>query len=238
MHPLRLGILAASLLALLAGGLVVSTKIGGGGDLHNMDAYIVMLGILGAYALWGSARLEGRAKPARSPAPWPSLLVLAIVPVGFALLRLSNRSSFDGNRAAMELSALRSDVQSYSESGPVLFMYERHLLTFGLIPNVQLIPEYEVVTLMEMAISGNEPYLNQYYDDLAAHRFSAIVAHPQNLGVETGDFIEENNAWNRLVGQPLLCQYKPAATLDYSHVQVLIPRQRPCQDFPPQVDAD
>ncbi len=116
-------------------------------------------------------------------------------------------------------------------------MYERQLLTFGLIPRVPLVPEDEVVSLMEMAISGNEPYLTQFYDDLAKHRFAAIVAHPQNLGVETGDFIEESNAWNRLVAQPMLCQYKPVLTLDYSHVQILIPRARPCAEFPPAVNA-
>ena len=114
-------------------------------------------------------------------------------------------------------------------------MYERHLLTFEMIPGISLVPEYEVVTLMEMAISGNEAYLGKFYEDLAAHRFSAIVAHPQNLGVETGDFIEENDAWSRLVGQPLLCQYKPALTLEYSKVQILVPRERPCTEFPPEV---
>jgi hypothetical protein len=116
-------------------------------------------------------------------------------------------------------------------------MYERQLLTFHLIPGVALVPQDEVVSIMEMAISGNEPYLNQYYTDLANHRFAAIVAHPQNLGVETGDFIEENDAWARLVAQPLLCQYKPALTLDYSKVQILIPRARPCAEFPPTIHA-
>jgi hypothetical protein len=114
-------------------------------------------------------------------------------------------------------------------------MYERQLLTFGLIPRVPLVPDYEVVSLMEMAISGNEHYLGQFYGDLASHRFAAIVAHPQNLGVETGDFIEESNVWNRLVGQPLLCQYKPAVTFAYSNVQILVPRARPCAEFPPPV---
>ena len=93
-----------------------------------------------------------------------------------------------------------------------------------------------MVTLMEMAISRNETYLGKYYEDLKGHRFSAIVAHPQNLGVETGDFIEENDAWSRLVGQPLLCQYKPALTLEYSKVQILVPRERPCPEFPPEIN--
>jgi hypothetical protein len=86
-----------------------------------------------------------------------------------------------------------------------------------------------------MAISGNKEYLNKYYSDLASHRFAAIVATRQNLGVETGDFIEESNAWNTLVAQPLLCQYKPAVTLTFSNIQVFIPRTKPCPDFPPSL---
>ena len=116
-------------------------------------------------------------------------------------------------------------------------MYERHLLTFGLVLPVEVVPDYEVLTLMEMAISGNQEYLSRYYDDLAAHRFSAVVAHPQNLGVETGDFIEENNSWSQWIAKPLLCQYKPALTLEYSRVQILVPRERPCADYPPSLES-
>ena len=115
-------------------------------------------------------------------------------------------------------------------------MYQRQLLTFGMIPGVKLVPEDEVVSLMEMAISGNKPYLDKFYADLADHRFAAIVAHKQNLGVETGYFIEESNVWTRLVAQPLLCQYKPVLTLTFSNIQVFVPRAKPCTDFPPSLE--
>jgi hypothetical protein len=229
--------MAAMLMILMAGGLVVSTKIGGGGDLHNTDAYLVLLAILGAYGLQGSAKTEPLYRPAGAIAPWTIVLLLVVVPVAFSLLRLGRPFLYDASRAAAELSALRREVETYSKTGEVLFMYERHLLTFGMIRQVPVVGDYEVVTLMEMAISANEGYLGKYYEDLETHRFAAIVAHPQNLGVETGDFIEESDAWNRLVAQPLLCQYKPAVTLDYSNVQILVPRARPCPEFPPQIGA-
>jgi hypothetical protein len=88
-----------------------------------------------------------------------------------------------------------------------------------------------------MAISGNRPYLTQFYQDLASHRFAAIVTHKQNLVVETGDFIEESNVWTALVAQPLLCQYKPALTLPYSNIQVLVPRANACPFYPPVLDG-
>ena len=235
LHPLRLAALGGLLAVLLVGGLVVSTKIGGGGDLHNMDAYLVLLAILGTYALTVNAEIKPRSQDAGSAAPWSIVLLMFTVPVSVALLHFGSPFRYDVGRAAADLATLRREVPIYAASGDVLFMYERHLLTFRIIPEVRLIADYEVVTLMEMAISGNEAYLGQYYEDLETHRFAAIVAHPQNLGVETGDFIEENDAWNRLVGQPLLCQYKPALTLDYSNVQILVPRARPCTDFPPEL---
>ncbi|HET6845766.1 MAG TPA: hypothetical protein VFH29_02970, partial [Anaerolineales bacterium] len=228
----RIGI-AALLLILLAAGLVVSTKIGGGGDLHNMDSYFVLLGCLGAYSLTGRAVAESPGKKDVPTAPLSILALILLVPVSFSLLRLGNPYTYDRVSATADLTRLGQEVATYGREGEVLFMYERHLQAFAMVPPVKMVPEYEVVTLMEMAISGNARYLSKFYVDLQKHRFAAIVAHPQNLGVETGDFIEENNAWNQYVGQPLLCQYKPALTLEYSKVQILVPRERPCPDFPP-----
>lgn len=236
LHPLRWLGLLGMLMILLVGGLVVSTKIGGGGDLHNMDAYMVLLALIGAYFIAQRVQPEAAAPSAFAPAVWPGVLLLLLVPVGFTLTRISSPFSYDPVRTSHDLVSLQQTVEELSKTGPVLFINERQLITFGMMPNVRIVPEYEVVSLMEMAISGNRPYLTQFYQDLAAHRFAAIVAHKQNLGVETGDFIEENNAWTTYVGQPLLCQYKPLLTLDYTDIQVFIPRARPCPEYPPNLD--
>ena len=235
MHPLRWNGLIVMTFILLAGGLVVSTKIGGGGDLHNMDAYMVILGLIGVYFFGGRVETETTATPRFETATWPILALMLIVPVGFSLSRVVRPFTYNKTNAAEDLHVLRESVQSYSQSGEVLFIYERQLLTFGMIPNIRVVPEDEVVSLMEMAISGNKPYLNKFYTDLANHRFAAIVAHKQNLGVSTGDFIEESNVWTNMVAQPLLCQYKPVLTLTFSNIQVFIPRAKPCPDFPPPI---
>jgi hypothetical protein len=224
-HTIRwLGIFVM-LTILLGGGLVVSTKIGGGGDLHNMDAYIVLAGLTTAYFLSGLVEVE-------SPPPFgmeQSFLItfLLIIPVCFSLTRVTLPVGYDRAQASSDLLALRETVQTYSAKGEVLFIYERHLLTFNMIPNVPIVPDYEVVTLTEMAISGNKPYLNKFYRDLKEHRFSAIVARTQNLDASAGDFAEESDAWNQLVAYPLLCDYVPLLTLDSSNIQVFIPRDVP-----------
>jgi hypothetical protein len=233
LHPVRWLALLAMLLTLFVGGLIVSTKIGGGGDLHNMDAYMVMLALIGLYFLSQRVTPETPASPSFGSPSWPGLALMLLVPVAFAFLRVAAPFHYDPGQASQDLATLRQSVQDYSKTGPVLFIYERQLLTFGLIPHVPVAPDYEVVTLMEMAISGNRPYLTQFYQDLASHRFVAIVAHKQNLNVGTGDFIEENDVWTKLVGAPLLCQYKPILTLDSSDIQVFVPRPKPCPDFPP-----
>ncbi len=46
------------LLVLFAGGVVVSTKIGGGSNLHNMDAYLVMLAIVTAFLFFDQIKIN------------------------------------------------------------------------------------------------------------------------------------------------------------------------------------
>jgi hypothetical protein len=237
LHPLRWFGLIMMLFVLLAGGLVVSTKIGGGGDLHNMDAYMVLLALIAVYFFCQRVETETTATSRFETVTWPIIALMLIVPIGFSLSRVVPPFTYNKVNAAEDLSVLRESVQSYSKSGEVLFIYERQLLTFGMIPNIPVVPDYEVVSLMEMAISGNKPYLNKFYSDLANHRFAAIVAHKQNLGVGTGDFIEESNVWTNLVAQPLLCQYKPVLTLTFTNIQVFVPRARPCPDFPPSFES-
>lgn len=227
LHPIRWVGIIVLIVILLGGGLVVSTKIGGGGDLHNMDAYIVLLGLIIAYFLSDLVETEFLPLPPHK-INLPLLInFLLVVPVIFSLSRVVLPLRYDQTQASSDLLVLKQTVQEYSSKGEVLFIYERHLLTFGMIPNVPIVPEYEVITLTEMAISGNQPYLAKFYSDLKAHRFAAIVARRQNLDASAGDFAEESNAWNQLVAYQLLCEYEPVLTLDSSNIQVFAPRDSP-----------
>ncbi|MCX6071825.1 MAG: hypothetical protein NTU91_13380 [Chloroflexi bacterium] len=58
MHPIRWIGLAGALAGLLAGGLVVSAKIGGGGNLHNLDAYLVLLLVIAVYMAFDRAECD------------------------------------------------------------------------------------------------------------------------------------------------------------------------------------
>ena len=234
LHPLRWLGLLAMLLILFVGGLVVSSKIGGGGDLHNMDAFMVMLALIAAYFVTQRVETESASASKFEAVTWPLIALMLVVPVAFSLSRVVPPIQYNETQAAQDLSALSQTVQSYSKSGPVLFIYERHLLTFDMIPNVPIVQDYEVIALMEMAISDNQPYLNRFYQDLQNHRFAAIVATKQNLDAHSGDFAEESAMWNERVAYHLLCEYQPILTLQSSNVQVFVPRVTPeCPVLPP-----
>jgi hypothetical protein len=119
--------------------------------------------------------------------------------------------------------------------GEVLFIAERHLITFGAVEGVALVAEYEKVFLMEMAMSGNEAYLARFESDLASGRFALVVSDYVRFNVQDreDDFGEENNAWDRYVTYPLLCYYREIQTLEAARVEILAPREVPaCPEIP------
>lgn len=223
--PWRLLGLAGFLILLLGGGLIVSTKIGGGGDLHNMDAFIVFVLIMGSYIFFDRFTPD-RPGPAASPAPWTLVALAVMVPVGFVLIRVGTLEQYDPGMVRQNLESIRTNITVASQKGEVLFITQRHLLTFGLV-EASLVPEYEVVTLMEMAMSGNTPYLDRFYADLHRHRFQMIVAGKQFLKYKGRffSFGEENDAWVQKIALPLTCEYQPALTLDDVDVQLFVPNE-------------
>jgi len=225
LHPLRWLVISTMLVVLLAGGLIVSTKIGGGSNLHNLDAYIVMLGMITVYFLGENVKPEDILPPPLKMDMSFVMSFLLIIPVAFSLSHVYLPFQYDHKQAATDMQTLRTTVQSYSKDGEVLFIYERHLQTFGMIPGIPVVPEYEVVPLTEMAISGNQPYLDRFYHDLKSHRFAAIIVHKQNLDINSGRFSEEGNIWNKLVAYNLICEYEPILTLVSTDIQVLVPRE-------------
>ncbi len=208
LHPLRWAGLWAMLLVLFAGGLVVSVKIGGGGDLHNVDAYAALIGVVAAWFI-GEKVLgeEGQTLPVT--VPWPVTAVALLIPLIFIVPLLSPLQKFNASANQEAFQKLKGMAEQAGKNGPVLFINERHLITFGQI-DLPLVPEYEAVTLMEMVMSNNQPYLQRFYSDLRSHRFAAIVTGKQNVGLkEAGAFAEENNAWNSRVSPYIQCYYEP-----------------------------
>jgi hypothetical protein len=212
------------LIVLFLGGLVVSTKIGGGGDIHNLDAYLVLLALVVTSFFAGRVAAD---KPNHNWGCVPDwILALAVlIPAAFSIGGVAPRFTYDRALAQKDLAQLRALVEPVvSNGGEVLFISERHLVTFNMIEGVQLVPDYEVVALMEMAMSGDQIYLQQFTDDLASHRFALIVSRKQRVVKKEGEpFAEENNVWIDAISAPLLCYYQRSLTLESSNTLILVP---------------
>jgi hypothetical protein len=209
---------------LFVGSLVVSVKIGGGGDLHNMDAYAILLVIITAYFIGGQAEVEPGERQLKVRS-WPMLTLAVLIPGLFVILLLNPYPKYDEIRNQTAYQQLVQVVTELGKTGPVLFINERQLVTFGDV-EVSLVADYEAVTLMEMAMSNNQAQLHKFYEDLQDHRFAAIVATKQNRIIKQGGpTAEENNAWNSRVSPYLLCYYHPILTVEPqgNRIEVYVP---------------
>ena len=225
LHVIRWLGLIGMIVALFAGSAVVSTKIGGGGDLHNMDTYAVMIGIVALYFFSGRVQVEPGEPHLETRVSLISAVAL-VIPVITLIPMLSPYPQFDESRNQQAHQQLAAVVDEIGRQGPVLFISDRQLVALGDV-DVPLVYDYEVVTLMEMAMSGNQAYLERFYDDLADHRFAAIISGRQSLTIkQDGVFAEENNVWNTLISPYILCNYESSMTIeaDITRIEVYRPR--------------
>ena len=220
------------LFALFIVGLIVSVKIGGGSNLHNMDAFLVMLMIVGSYFYFEKFGKEIEDAPG-NPKPLKALAYFAAcVPIFFAITSGGRPPAYDFATAQKNLALLRENLQStVQEDGKILFIDQRHLLTFGYLKDIPLVPDYEMLFLMEMVMSGNRAYLDKFVSDLKNQRFAVIVSgeQPTTLQGSAYEFGEENDAWVKEVAEPLLCYYRQAAQYESMNLALYVPREVPCR---------
>jgi hypothetical protein len=244
----KLGIILP-LLAFLVVGLVVSTKIGGGGDLHNLDMFLIGI-FFTAVIAWENGGRQWLGQIDASPLWVKGALVLLLVLPGIQSLSALRSFRFaedlpwlvtltdvsDGKFLEMLLpedevddilQTIRQEVETRKSQGEVLFLDQRQLLTFGYIKDVPFVPEYEKKMLMNEAMAAREAYFASFYADLEAHRFSLIISEPLRAPIKDSNFEfgEENNAWVKWVVEPMLCYYQEIETFRSPQIQLLVPKQ-------------
>ena len=227
LHAVRQLGLAAVLLVLFSGGVIVSTKIGGGSNLHNIDAYLVVLWVISSYVF---CRKVQRAEPAADrtgPPAWGVIAMAVCVPVLFVINSGGYNPLPDKGTTEKTLATLKGMVDAAVQAGgEVLFMSERQLQTFNTMPDVPLVEKYEKVYLMEMAMAGSENYLNDYYADIQRRRFALIVSDPMRGSIKGREypFGEENDVWVERVIEPTLKVYQSQALFKNMGIEVLAPK--------------
>jgi hypothetical protein len=238
MHPLRIGLLLGGLAVLFAGGIVVSMKIGGGGDIHNMDAYAVALIVVATHLFFDGYTPDTLVEqPQDSPKNRPSVrfhwavaALLVLVPVWFAQRASIGVVMYDKAESQAVLTELQRQVDSVNaQGGEILFITQRHLIAMNMLQSVQLIPEYEREELMEMAMANNQAYLDGFKAELRAQRFAMIVVDPLTTTLLGSDYAmgEENNAWVRFVARPILCNYRAEQTFTSDRIVIYVPQEAP-----------
>ena len=224
-HWIRLLGLGAMTLVLFAGGIIVSAKIGGGNNLHNLDGFSVLYLTIGLYLLFDRFLPDLQPdSPPRAVSPLTATLAVLVVTVLTANALTPALPSLD--RHEESLASLQQLVdETVADGGSVLFITQRHLLPFGLITGVPLVPEYDNIDLMEFAMTNYRPLIDQFHADIAAHKYAMIIAPipPGQLRETDSAFSEENNAWLKRVSIPMLREYKILATFEDGDFVVLVP---------------
>jgi hypothetical protein len=228
-HWIRILGLASILAVFAMGGIIVSVKIGGGGDLHNLDAFLVFCALMTTF--FNFNLYASQAGPAKQGFQIPFIFIIPIllVPLYFTI-------QYGGSWIKKEVQPQKDEVQLIQNAmdtlsnelpGPVLFVSERQLLTFNDIEGIELIPEYEKVFLMEMVMANNKPYLDHFHEQLKQEVFSAIIfdSLSQIYQDQEDTFWVENNLWVDKVVIPIMTYYEPVYSLQDGNVNVLIPRE-------------
>ncbi len=208
-------------------GLIISVKIGGGSNLHNLDLLWLTMAVLAAWIFrdWLDRGLPGLYE-------FKSLMAVFCLAIIFPTTTMIQYGEPFGVPndffVTSSLEKLEKEVTEASKKGEVLFMDQRQLLTFGYVKNIPLVADYEKKLLMDQAMSGNQAYFEPLYKDLENHRFSMIISEPlrKSMADESiRNFAEENNSWVYWVSRPLLKYYKAKVTYDEVGVQLLVPRE-------------
>lgn len=237
LHWLRRTGLIAMMLTLLAGGIVASVKIGGGSDLHNLDAYWVLMLMVSAYAFFDRLSQDTNRSNFRSVskvnASW-ALMLLLFAPIGSVLNGMRPYVAPDWSKITSVLRQLQTEIDKVPQGQEILVMYQRPLITFGYL-KVELVPEYESVLVLDMAMSRDTDFLRQLYNDFCNHRFALIVAESQPVMLKGKgySFGEENDVWFNTVTQPLLQSYVRTMSFSDAGIELYAPLENPCQSSLP-----
>ncbi len=212
-------------LVLFAGSLLVSAKIGGGADLHNMDAYLVSVFITFAYLAFPSFQNENNLAGSFKLIDRIILIILILIPVFWQVNYIVPARIRTYSQEATYLNELQTVIDHYQafDDRPVLFVTQRQLLTFDAIGNLTFVPEYELVDTFEMVMAENELYLEQFREDLKNKSYSLIIIDPQPKEIVYGRvFNEESNKWYSQVTKTLYAHYELVyeITLPASPIQI------------------
>jgi hypothetical protein len=206
--------------------LVPSLKIGGGSNLHNLDAFLVLLAVATGYVYCGRFSPDHVADQALRKALLGWLILVVAIPVMAVIFQKPTIYRLAPTYPVEQAAFQKILDQAHQQNGKVLFIMQRHMVTFNIVRDVAMQPDYERVFLMEMAMANNQAYLQSFEDNLKAHRYDLVVFEPlagAKLKSSQYGFAEENNAWFLRVMGRLVKYYRLKASFPALDLDVLEP---------------
>lgn len=213
------------LAALCAVGLLISVKIGGGSNLHNLDMFLCGLIFIAATA-WNAGFGNWLSERVRANHPLTLILIAAIlIPTLQTAFTLTPKVYPRAETTADALEKINGIIAE-NDGENILFIDQRQLLTFGDVPRIPLIAAYEKKWMMDEAMADHGAWFEPYFADLRARRFNAIISEPLQIKFQGADlnFSEENDLFVKWISGPTLCYYEPLETFPEQGVQILVPR--------------
>lgn len=219
------------LLGLLAIGLIISVKIGGGSNLHNLDMFLIGLLIVAAMA-WNDGMGKFLRERVTANAPVTFLVILAVLLPSLTTAMTIAPKVFPHAETTADALEKINAIIAENDGEDILFIDQRQLLTFGDVPKIPLIADYEKKWMMDEAMADHGAWFAPYLRDLRELRFNAIISEPLQIKFQGANlnFSEENDLFVKWVSIPTLCYYEPWETFPEQGVQILIPRTTPLED--------
>jgi len=222
-NTIRHFVILALLIIMYIGGLIVSIKIGGGNNLHNLDGFWILFLLYGCAILFDYIKYDDTKINIcnnynniinfinSSNLIKISIFICIIYPVFILFPSLRSFDKYNYNNINNAINQIQLMVNKYNSDNEILFISERQLITFNYLKGVRLIPEYEKLELMEMVMAHNQSYLNKFQEDIKKHRFALIISEPLKMNLKGKDerFGEENDIWIKYVSRIILCNYAP-----------------------------
>ena len=214
----KLTIISGLLLVFLMGGLVVSAKIGGGTDMHNLDAFILLIFIL---VLYKFKKISNENKIDRMVSKTFLVIITLVIllPSVFSFSKIKNIKLLDYEKANTTIIKLQEIIDSKNSNNQnILIENEQHLILFEIISGVEYNSYFEKTVLMEALMSENLPYLEEYiYKPLRDNVYTTILleSQPRNFKNQTSQtYADENNVYYEFFTLELLKYYSVDNNID------------------------
>lgn len=214
MHWLRSVLIIGILAVFFTGSTYISRRAGGGYDLHNYDTFILLLFITGFYAGFRFIIFDRSEEEASAPVLYNAiaLAILVVIPVAFSIRKAHAGPPKLSQEQTSLLLAQLSDVIGNVEpsQGPILFIDQRQLIVYHMIPGVRLYQPYDKIELMEMAMANNHSYRDEFRHVIESHTFPIIISevHADAYQNSEAQFGYESNVWFDDVSFPILKNYQ------------------------------